>query len=192
MPISNMFASLEEESMTDEEIEEVIGRESSTTMAMALQPEPRADPKPDTKKEVQATTTTRIKVMADTCSCNSACSVKFAQAFDLDDSVPGEDYRAANGSIIRRHGEKVVTGKTAAEGESVNIRFQVAEVSRPLLSIPEITSKGHRAEFHKDHGVIFLKTGQQIKLRREGNAYFLVMDIPASESEAAAGFSWQG
>ena len=64
-------------------------------------------------------------------------------------SAKGKHYRAANGTIIHNHGQRVVTGRTD-EGTLVSMPIQVADVSKVLGSVREMVKSGNRVVFDED------------------------------------------
>lgn len=60
-----------------------------------------------------------------------------------DASKRGVMYEVANGDRIPNLGEKVFTGCTNAEGIARQIRAQVCEVSKPLLSVAKLVRAGN-------------------------------------------------
>ena len=92
-------------------------------------------------------------------------------------SRAGGKYRAANGSRIRNLGQQQVTF-TTAEGHHCNMSFQVAEVERPLLSVAQLTSAGHRVVLGDAGGqIVHVESGRTIDLVRRGGVYLLLMNI---------------
>ena len=72
-------------------------------------------------------------------------------------------------------GEKKVSYKTF-EGHSACSVFQVADVRRPLLSVPRLTSTGHSVRFNEQGGTI-THPGRKgaISFKRRGGLYILDM-----------------
>ena len=64
-------------------------------------------------------------------------------------SAAGRHYRAANGSVIRNHGQRVATGRTN-EGTLVTMPIQVADVGKVLGSVREMVHHGNRVIFDVD------------------------------------------
>ena len=98
-------------------------------------------------------------------------------------SQAGHKYCGANNSPIDNHGGQKVSGETN-EGVNLTMDFDVADVSRPLLSIAEIISKKrHRVVY--DDPVSYIEdkvTGRRVDLRYEDGLFFLDvwMNIPRS------------
>ena len=56
----------------------------------------------------------------------------------------------------------------------LKIDFDIAKVTRPLLSVFKMTAAGHRVQFHDNGGTIHIKgSNRKIKLRPEGRLYML-------------------
>ena len=94
----------------------------------------------------------------------------------------GGRYRAANGSRLPNLGQQVASFRTP-EGLSRSLRFQIAGVERPLISVAQLAKTGHRVEFGADEGhIVHVPSGQRLRLQRTGGVYLLRMLVrdPAS------------
>ena len=113
----------------------------------------------------------------------------------------GGRYRAANGARLPNLGQLLAAFHTP-EGHRCSLRFQVAGVERPLVSVSQLARTGHRVEFGVDEGhIIHEQSGRRIRLQRAGGVYLLkllVRDSGVAEAgparmegtaRSAAGFS---
>ena len=83
---------------------------------------------------------------------NTVGPVKVGTHFKLNPteaSASGRHYRAANGSVIRNYGQRVITGHTN-EGRAVTMPIQVADVGKVLGSVREMVHQGNRVVFDVD------------------------------------------
>ena len=99
----------------------------------------------DTKFEV-------ISVTVDSGAYNTVGPPKVGTYFNVtptEASAQGKHYRAANGSVIRNHGQRVITGRTD-EDTLVSMPIQVADVSKVLGSVREMVKAGNRVVFDED------------------------------------------
>ena len=104
-------------------------------------------------------------------------------------SRAGARYRAANGSRIRNVGQQKVAFSTT-EGHHCNMPFQVAEVERPLISVTQLTSAGHRVVLGPAGGqIVHVVSGRTIDLVKRGGVYLLLMTVGIG---VASGFPRQG
>ena len=107
-------------------------------------------------------------------------------------SRAGFRYRAANGSRIKNVGQQRVAF-TTSEGHHAVMPFQVAEVERPLISVAQLTSAGHRVVLGDAGGqIVHEKSGRTIELVRRGDVYLLMMTEGRLPPEVALGFPRQG
>ena len=93
-----------------------------------------------------------ISVTVDSGAYNTAGPPKVGTHFMINPaeaSSAGRHYRAANGSVIRHYGQRVVTGRTE-EGTLVSMPIQVADVGKVLGSVREMVNHGNRVAFDKD------------------------------------------
>ena len=107
-------------------------------------------------------------------------------------SRAGLRYRAANGSRIKNVGQQRVAFNTS-EGHHAVMPFQVAEVERPLISVAQLATAGHRVVLGETGGqIVHEKSGRTIQLVRRGDVYLLMMTEGKPSPEAALGFPRQG
>ena len=87
----------------------------------------------------------------------------------------GGRYRAANGARLPNMGQQVAAFRTP-EGLSRSLRFQIAGVGRPLISVAQLAKTGHRVEFGAEEGhIVHVPSGQRLRLQRTGGVYLLRM-----------------
>ena len=98
----------------------------------------------------------------------------------------GGRYRAANGSRLPNLGQQVAAFRTT-EGLARSLRFQIAGVERPLISVAQLARTGHRVEFGADEGhIVHVPSGQKLRLQREGGVYLLRMMVKDPGSGASS------
>ena len=106
----------------------------------------------------------------------------------------GGRYRAANGARIPNLGQQTATFHTP-EGHACSLRFQIAGVERPLISVSQLARTGHKVEFGPEEAyIVHRQSGKRIWLQRAGGAYLLRMRVrdepaPAATSTSTPGFS---
>ena len=100
----------------------------------------------------------------------------------------GGRYRVANGARIPNLGQQLATFRTP-EGHGCSLRFQVAAVERPLISVSQLARTGPRVEFGATDGhIIHMQSGRRIRLQQSGGVYLLEMlvrDAGATEASPA-------
>ena len=87
----------------------------------------------------------------------------------------------ADGSPIENLGSLVAEG-FSDDGHAMKIDFDIAKVTRPLLSVYKMSSNGHKVEFTEKGGTIQVKGSQKkIQLRQEGRLFMLDLwcQVPA-------------
>ena len=65
-------------------------------------------------------------------------------------SKAGKNYSAANGSVIRNFGQRVITGRND-NGATMTMPIQVAEVNKVLGSVREMVEAGNRVVLDRDN-----------------------------------------
>ena len=102
-------------------------------------------------------------------------------------SKKGQTYTAANGAPIRNLGRTTVPFLDQDARPSA-LRFQVAEVTQPLVSVAGLCDAGHAVIFHKGGGFIHnVTTKKKVRLARAGNTYVLDMVLPPAAAEEEEG-----
>ena len=124
---------------------------------------------------------TKVKVIMDSGAAESVCPRSMAPQFAIRDSAAskaGVYYTSANGGHIPNLGEQHVP-VCLANGARTIATFQVAEVSRPLMSVARLCEMGNRILFGANGGVILnLKTGDVTPFQKEEGVYTFEMMIP--------------
>ena len=92
----------------------------------------------------------------------------------------------ADGSPLENLGELVANG-TSEEGIEMKIDFDIAKVTRRLLSVHKMTSNGHKVIFHDSGGYIQVKgTNTRVHLRQEARLFML--DLLVNNPQDVANF----
>ena len=77
-------------------------------------------------------------------------------------SVAGRGFTTATGDRVPNEGECPLSFSVGEKGLDVSGKFQVAQVTRPLMSIGKICDKGNTMTFTKDKGIVNGPDGSQI------------------------------
>ena len=94
-------------------------------------------------------------------------------------SMAGVTYVTANGTEMPNRGEQRVRVLTR-EGAACELRMQVTDVRKPLMSVARICDTGHKVVFTSDGGeIIDIKSGQVTKFDRVDDVYRLEVTLPA-------------
>ena len=105
----------------------------------------------------------------------------------------GGRFRAANGTRIPNLGQQKASFVTP-DGRPCSLRFQIAGVERPLISVSQLARAGHTIEFGKDAAVVTHRaSGQKMHLPRVGGVYVMRMRVrDAAAAAETSGFSRPG
>ena len=124
---------------------------------------------------------TKVKVIMDSGAAESVCPRTMAPQFPIQDSLgsrAGVYYTSANGGKIMNLGEQQVP-VCLSNGARTIATFQVADVSRPLMSVGKMFEMGNRVIFGANGGVILsLQTGQVTLFIKDEGVYTFEMWIP--------------
>ena len=98
-------------------------------------------------------------------------------------SEAGLAYTGADGSLIPALGQTKVPFVDAS-GRKRGLHFQVANVTQPLVAMAQLVDTDHIVVLGKQGGVVFsLKDPSRTPLPRQGNGFYLDMEVPVSEEE---------
>ena len=123
----------------------------------------------------------KVKVIMDSGAAESVCPRSMAPQFAIQDSLAsrsGVFYTSANGGKTMNLGEQHVPVCLSNGARSI-ATFQIAEVSRPLMSVGRLCEMGNRVLFGANGGVIMnLRTGEMTPFQKEDGVYVFEMWIP--------------
>ena len=92
-----------------------------------------------------------------------------------DQKITKGKYFAADGSPIDEMGQQTINAVLDG-GTELQADFDIAKITRPLLSVSQMTKNGHQVVFGKDYSYIQLYGSRtRIPLRSEGKLYMLDM-----------------
>ena len=98
-------------------------------------------------------------------------------------SKRGQTFTSASKHKLNNLGEQRAKAYTEA-GEPTEVLFQVADVSKPLVSVSAICERGNRVIFGKSGGVVQnLASGSQIPFYRRNGIYILSMWLQDADEE---------
>ena len=119
---------------------------------------------------------------------------------ETEESKSGKVFRAANGYEIEIYGEKRIPSTTTT-GRKAQVKYTIADVSRPLLAVCEVCDQGKQVVFDNDGSYMLDKaTGWWEPIERVGNAYDFITwvyedeatiaEVDKSLGEEKSGFTW--
>ena len=113
-------------------------------------------------------------------------------------SIAGQNYVSASDDLIPNLGEQDLEAETE-DGRPCHVKYQMAEVSRPLNSVSEICDAGGEYGQHVIFGrnggaIINLETGRQTPFKREDGIYVLEIWVKPKDpgDRNASGFHRRG
>ena len=111
-------------------------------------------------------------------------------------SIAGQNYVSASDDLIPNLGEQVLEAETL-DGRACQLKYQMAEMTRPLNSVSEICDAGGQHGQHVVFGryagaIINLHTGMRTPFDREEGIYILETWVKPPGAAAAAGFYQPG
>ena len=132
----------------------------------------------------------RVDCVLDSGAADSVCPRSMAPHFRIDDteaSRAGVYYTAADGGRIANLGETTVP-VAMENGLRTSATFQVADVSRPLMSVGKVCEMGNRVLFGAGGGYILnVATGSATPFYKRDGVYIFTVWIPPV-SEVGSGF----
>ena len=98
-------------------------------------------------------------------------------------SIRGRNFTSASSHKLKNLGQQGIHACTE-DGEETSVLFQIADVSKPLVSVAPICEKGSRVIFGKSGGAVQnIYTGRQIPLYRRNGIYILSVWLIDSEQD---------
>jgi hypothetical protein len=95
------------------------------------------------------------------------------ETYETEASRSGRNFRAANGSVIKNHGEKKILGSTD-DGRMIQMRMTVADVGKVLMSVAKVCESGYRVVFDEDGSYMEEKrSGSKTKLHKRNGVYVM-------------------
>ena len=129
---------------------------------------------------------TQVKTVMDSGCSESVCPPTLAPDYPVTDSagsLRGQHYIAASDHRIPNLGEHFFNIVTE-DGLDSKLKYQVAEVSRPLNSVSDICDNGNRVLFGSSGGVIYnVESGRETYFTREEGNYILKFWIAPFENK---------
>ena len=109
-------------------------------------------------------------------ACSKGCSnrreARQEQA-DEEAANEGVKYTTADGGEVPNLGEQDLTIHTS-EGHHCGLKFQVADIQKPLLSVTQLTAAGNEVQFGKNGGwIVHATSGRKIWFGRKSGVYVL-------------------
>ena len=136
-----------------------------------------------------------VECILDSGASESVCPASMAPLWPVEDSpgsLVGLHYLSASGGRLKNCGQQHVPIELTS-GQRTHALFQIAEVSRPLVSVARLTEAGKAVIFGCSGGVIRdLQSGVDTPFERRDGIYIFQIRIPPPDAVAAsAGFGRQ-
>ena len=98
--------------------------------------------------------------------------------------IRGQTYTSASKHRLNNLGQQKIHAFTE-EGDETSVLFQIADVSKPLVSVASICERGNRVIFGKAGGVgQSLSTGKEIPFYRRHGIYILSLWLMDSDDQS--------
>ena len=105
---------------------------------------------------------------------------------DTEASKTGRNYRAANGTVIRNYGQRIVRG-TNEVGLPLSLPIQVADVNKVLGSVREMVRAGNKVVFDQDSSgkccsyLEHKSTGKRTAIHENNGNFEFIIKVPKGE-----------
>ena len=134
----------------------------------------------------------RIDCVMDSGAAESVCPhgmIGHIEVVDSPGSKAGQHYLAANGGRIANRGQQLLPCMLG-NGDITEAVFQVADVSRPLMSVSKVCEAGNRVIFGQSGGVILnLSSGKTTVFEMKDGVYVFPLWIPGLSLAGSAPFA---
>ena len=128
------------------------------------------------------------EILVDSGSEATACNWDFGEEFGTTAALVKHDLRSVDGTKVPLWGERNVNFEIKdATGKIVQapMKFQVAGVTKPIVSVGDLTTKGYEVQFQGQGGRI-AKGSQTVPLVRRGNHFMLQVKRQRATSKHVA------
>jgi hypothetical protein len=128
-----------------------------------------------------------IKCKVDSGAVDWVTSPEIGAAFQMNASTAskkGINYQAANGTVIKNYGERVIKGLTD-DWNNVEVAMQVADVKSTLGSVWRMTQAGNKVVFGDEDAMSYIenkKTGKRTWLSEVNGSYEFDLWVAAKQS----------
>ena len=102
-------------------------------------------------------------------------------------SIRGQNFTSASKHSLKNLGQQKINAFTEG-GDPTSVLFQIADVSKPLVSVASICERGNRVIFGKAEGVVHnLTAGKEIPFHRRNGIYILSLWLMDSDDQSLPG-----
>ena len=133
----------------------------------------------------------KVDCVLDSGAADSVCPRSMAPQFEIVDTAAsraGVYYTSADGAKISNVGQQTLP-VALENGVRTSAVFQVADVSRPLMSVGKVCEMGNRVLFGAGGGYILnIESGEATPFYKKDGVYIYTIWIPPV-SEAGQGFA---
>ena len=142
----------------------------------------KGTPKPDYQKY------RKIQILVDSGAAENVLPPDLLPDYAVEEGEArknGVRYMTADGNEIPNLGELNMPFRIF-EGHKCGIKFQLADVKRPQLSVTNLIAKGNRVSFHEQGGTITSQDGKQtIKFKQMNGVYVFEVYVPPFQGPGA-------
>ena len=131
---------------------------------------------------------TDIVLTLDSGCCDHICDINDAPGYSAvlqpsPGSQRGQRYVVGNGERVKNKGQVKLRMKgTDENGLLMNSVFQIAEITRPLMSVSRICDQDMVCIFEKDHARVTKRNGELVaRFERDGGLYTCTMKLRRPE-----------
>ena len=127
-----------------------------------------------------------LVVTLDSGACKHVMPADSAPGYPIMDSPGsrrGQNFIVGNGQRVPNEGQMCLnleahTGDNT--DQMLHSTFQVADLTRPLMSVSQVCASGHKCLFEKDHALIMNAQGETlVKFEMQGGLYVATMRLKA-------------
>ena len=137
------------------------------------------------------------EVTVDSAAEESVCPVGWCEEYELQPKV-GRALRfvTANGAEMKHYGSRKPKFQPKAgstKDQTVEIEFQVCDVTKPLVAVRRLEEMGNKVHFgpKAEDNYIEKSTGEWIQMRKKNGSYVIDVDFVVRENDVAQVFQRQ-
>ena len=125
-----------------------------------------------------------VEVTLDSGCCKHVLPAEAIPGYNIEESPGsrrGANFIVGNGELVPNEGQahlNLAADSGNGTEQLVRSTFQIADLTRPLMSVSQICAQGHKCVFEGEHAMVIDQGGETVcKFRKQGGLYVASMKL---------------
>ena len=125
-----------------------------------------------------------VEVTLDSGCCNHVLPAEAIPGYEIEESPGsrrGVNFVVGNGEVVPNEGQahlNLVADTGDGGSQPIKSTFQVADLTRPLMSVSQICARGHKCVFEGEQAMVISQEGRTVcRFQRQGGLYVAQMKL---------------